>query len=145
MTQSTVVFLSGEAMHPSAIRDRWPGARFIARASISALPAELNPAFAEALPTVDGRATVWGIAITVPDNLSGERRQGSIDAGEAIEVTLEEAPLLAGAPEAVLSAALYWELDTGFTAKLRAAAGVAAPAAEGGWESPLLEAEPPAS
>ncbi len=89
--------------------------------------------------------TVWGIAVEVPGKVDGETRSGTIDAGDALELTLTELPLLSGPAESVLAAALYWELDTGYTGRLRVAAGVAAPAAEGGWESPVLEAEPPPS
>ncbi|MCC6705466.1 MAG: hypothetical protein IT334_11355 [Thermomicrobiales bacterium] len=145
MASGTLLFLSGVNMQPSAIRDLWPAARFQARVRIEADRAELNPFFANAFSADDGKATIWGIAVACPEEIEGVRRDGQTDAGDAVSLTLVELPLLAGDPEAVLAAALYWELPPAYTARLREAAGVAAPEAEGGWESPLLEAEPPAT
>ena len=129
-------------MLPGAVRQRWPEARFVARARIQAEPSEINPDFAGALEQSDGLATVWGIAVDVIRTVEGTSRAAITDAGEPTDVIVAELPLLAGSSESVLSASLYWELTPTFTTLLREAAGVAAPAAEGGWESPVLEAEP---
>jgi hypothetical protein len=75
--------------------------------------------------------------------VTGDPRQAWSDEDDELAVILPDGPLLEGDPEAVLAMAQYWELPPAFTTLLREAAGVAAPAAEGGWESPLLEAEPP--
>jgi hypothetical protein len=145
MSNGNLVFLSGVAMQPSAIREAYPGARFVARASVVADPNEVNAAFAEALPREDGVVSVWGIAIRAQAHVDGNHRHGHTDEQHDLELMIAERPLLAGDPEAVLAAALYWELPPAYTAILREAAGVAVPEAEGGWESPVLEAEPPAS
>ena len=145
MASGTLLFLSGVDMQPSAIRDSWPAARFLARARIEVDRAEISPFFASACSADGGKVTIWGLAVECPDVVDGVRRGGRTDAGEAVTLTLIELPLLAGDPEAVLAAALYWELPPAYTAQLREAAGVAAPEAEGGWESPLLEAETPSA
>lgn len=145
MSNGKTIFLSGVDMHPSAIRELWPAARFKARAKIEAEPAEVNPSFAGSLTESHHRVTVWGLAVECPGAIEGKKRSGETDAGDRIEMILAELPLLAGDPETVLAAALYWELPPAYTAQLRQAAGVAEPEAEGGWESPVLEAEPPAT
>ena len=106
MSSNRTIFLSGVDMQPSAIRDRWPAARFRARTKIAADRAEISPYFADALPEANGRAIVWGIAIDCSEPIEGKHRDGETDAGERIELILVELPLLAGEPEAVLAAAL---------------------------------------
>jgi len=145
MSHKSNLFLSGVLMQPAAIRDYWPASRFLARARVEANPDDLNPDFADAFNPADGRVIVWGIVVEAVDPIEGPSIEAITDAGESVKVILAELPLLAGDPEAVLAAALYWELPPAFTTQLRAAAGVEAPEAEGGWESPLLEAEPPST
>lgn len=145
MGSRNLIFLSGGGMQPSAILATWPGARFIARARISAERSEINPLFAGSLAGVDGGATVWGLAVETQDQVEGEIRRGVTDDGRPIDLVLAELPLAAGEAEPVVSAALYWELTPSYTSLLRQAAGIAEPEAEGGWESPLLEAESPAA
>lgn len=142
MSSGRRIFLSGATMHPSAILAAWPGARFIARACIEASGGEIDRRFAAALTGGDDRAAVWGLAVEIPEPVEGEERAATTDDGRSLALILAERPLAGGDPEAVLNAALYWELTPAYTARLREAAGVAPPAPEGGWESPLLEAEP---
>jgi hypothetical protein len=128
-------------MSPQAIRAEYPGAQFIARARITAPEAELSDTFARVLVDRGEAATVWGIAVQVPDDLPGDPRAIATDEGKELEAVLAEPMLLEGDPEAVLNAALYWELPPAYTALLREAAGVAPPEPEGGWDQPPLEAE----
>jgi hypothetical protein len=132
-------------MTPQAIRAAHPGARFIARAHLMAREAEIAAAFARTLVDRGEAAAVWGIAVRIPDQISGITRRATTDEGIELDVVLAEPMLAAGEPEALLNAALYWELPPPYTTLLRTAAGIAPPAPEGGWESPPLEAESPAS
>ncbi|MGH2550813.1 MAG: hypothetical protein ACRDHN_15570, partial [Thermomicrobiales bacterium] len=61
------------------------------------------------------------------------------DAGTSLTGSAPDGLFAGGDPEAVLAGALYWELAPAYAQKLREAAGVAAPEAEGGWETPPLE------
>jgi hypothetical protein len=140
----TVLFYSGAEMTPSAIRAKHPGARFIARAHLIAREAEIAGAFARTLVDRGEAATVWGIAVRIPETIGGKVRKATTDEGAELDAVLAEPMLAAGEPEAVLNAALYWELPPAYTTLLRAAAGVTPPAPEGGWETPPLEAESPA-
>jgi hypothetical protein len=130
-------------MTPQAIRAVHPGARFIARAHLIAQEAEISSAFARTLVDRGETATVWGIAVRVPEAIGGSPRKATTDEGVELDVVPAEPMLAAGEPEAVLNAALYWELPPAYTTLLRAAAGIAPPAPEGGWETPPLEAESP--
>jgi hypothetical protein len=145
MTSSTHLFLSGETMHPSVIRNAWPIARFVGRTCVKVPRTLVSQPFADALAEDDGQVVVWGVAIQVDEAIAGRELPGHLDAGDEITLTIQDDLLLGGVPDTVVSNALYWELPPAYTAVLRAAAGVAAPDAEGGWESPLLEAEPPAT
>jgi hypothetical protein len=135
-----VVFLSGEGMHPGAVRSSFVNPRFIARAQVLATEAQISPYFGRNLVDRAETATIWGIAVEVDGEGVG---QVSIttDAGETLQASRADELFVAGDPEAVLAAALYWELSPAYTQRLREAAGVAAPEAEGGWESPLLESD----
>ena len=137
----TVLFYSGAEMLPQTIRAAHPEARFIARAYVIAPEAEIAEAFARPLVDRGETATVWGIAVRVPERVSGPARSATTDEGQEIAVILPESQVVTGDPEAVLNAALYWELPPAYTSLLREAAGVAPPAPEGGWETPPLEAE----
>ncbi len=138
----TVLFYSGAEMLPQTIRAAYPGARFIARARLIAPEAEIADAFARALVDRGETAIVWGIAVRVPGTVSGTARTATTDEGREIDAVLPGSQVLTGDPEAVLNAALYWELPPAYTSVLREAAGVAPPAPEGGWETPPLDAEP---
>lgn len=139
----TVLFYSGAEMLPQTIRADYPEARFIARAHLIAQEAEIAESFARPLVDRGETATVWGIAVRVPNTVSGTARTATTDEGQELEVILPGSQVATGDPEAVLNAALYWELPPAYTSALREAAGVAPPAPEGGWEAPLLDAESP--
>lgn len=136
----TIVFLSGEAMHPSTVRSRFVNPRFIARAQTLAAEAQISPYFARNLADRAETATIWGIALEV-DGEGGEQFSITTDAGETLLASRLNELFAIGDPETVLAAALYWELSPSYTQRLREAAGVAEPEAEGGWESPLLESD----
>jgi hypothetical protein len=137
----TVLFYSGAEMLPQTIRAAYPGARFIARARLIAPETEIAETFARALVDRGETAIVWGIAVRVPDTVSGTARTATTDEGQELDVVLPGSQVVTGNPEAVLNAALYWELPPAYTGVLRGAAGVAPPAPEGGWETPPLDAE----
>ena len=128
-------------MLPQAIRAAHPEARFIARAHLIAPEGEIAEAFARPLVDRGETATVWGIAVRVPESVSGFARTVTTDDGREIEVIVPGSQVVTGDPEGVLNAALYWELPPAYTSVLREAAGVMPPAPEGGWETPPLEAE----
>lgn len=134
MSKQTI-FLSGAAMDPQAIRAGDPAARFLARASVTASPGEISPFFARTLVGRGESATVWGIAVETDAAIDGPAKQATTDDGRSLGVVVAEQPLVDGEPEAALNAALYWELPPAYTSLLREAAGVAPPAAEGGWET----------
>ena len=141
MDRGTVLFYSGAGMGPQAIRAEYPGAQFIARARIVAPEADIADTFARTLVDRGEAATVWGIAVQVPDDVEGDRRTITTDEGKELEAVLAEPMLAQGPAEDVLNAALYWELPPAYTTLLREAAGVAPPEPEGGWDQPPLEAE----
>jgi hypothetical protein len=136
----TIVFLSGEAMHPTVVRNSHGNPRFLARARVDAAEAEIAPAFARAIVDRGETGTIWGIAVEI----DGDTESGltiTTDEGQTLEATAPEGQYAAGDPEAVLSAALYWELPPAYTQRLREAAGVEAPEAEGGWETTPIDDE----
>jgi hypothetical protein len=110
---STVAFYSGELMSPETIRETYPEARFIARASIVADSETVAERFA---PVTD--RTVWGIAVDVGTEVPGETILATADDGRSIRVVLAE-PLLSGDPATVLANARYWELPPAFVAALQ--------------------------
>ncbi len=127
-------------MHPSSVRSSFANPRFIARAQTLAAEAQISPYFARNLADRAETATIWGVAVEV-DGEEGAELAITTDAGEPLRAAHSDTLFLAGDPEAVLAAALYWELSPSYTQRLREAAGVAAPEAEGGWETPLLESD----
>lgn len=137
----TIVFLSGEAMHPTTVRNAYGNPRFVARARVDAAEAEIAPAFARAIVDRGETGTIWGIAVEIDGDASGNPLTIITDDGKSLEAISAETQYAGGEPEAVLSAALYWELNPAYTQRLREAAGVEAPEAEGGWETPPLDGE----
>lgn len=133
-----VIFLSGAAMDPQAIRAGYPAARFLARAKVIASPEEVSPFFSRTLVGRGESAVIWGVAVESDAAIDGPAMDATTDDGQPIEVIVAEQPLVGGDPEAALNAALYWELPPAYTTLLREAAGVAPPAAEGGWETMSL-------
>lgn len=111
---SRVAFYSGELMSPEAIRSAHPRARFIARASVPANGASLPERFA---PVVGN--DVWGIAVDVGEELTGDELVATADDRRSLPVGLAE-PLLNGDPGSVLANARYWELPPAFVDALRA-------------------------
>ena len=140
-----IVFYSGAAMDPQLIRAGDPSARFLARARVTASAADISSAFSRTLVGRGEAATVWGIAFETDDAEAGEIHRAFTDEGEPLDVVWGEHPLVGGNPEAALDAALYWELPPAYTGLLREAAGIAPPAAEGGWETMNLQPETDAS
>jgi hypothetical protein len=113
----THIFLSGAEMEPTAVRNAYPGARFVARARIAANGATIAPAFA---PHPDGE--VWGILVHVPEAITAPvHRIATTDDGRSIEAALAGDLLIAGDPSEALAAARYWELSPPYVARLKAA------------------------
>ena len=110
----TIAFYSGEAMSPESIRDAYPDARFIARASVPATSGDVPVPFADAVGD-----TIWGIAVEVPVDLAGNAITATTDDGRVLRVVLAE-PLMSGDPAIVLANARYWELPPAFVNPLRA-------------------------
>ena len=139
----TLLFFSGAAMHPEAVRAAHPAGCFVARAQVACSPSDVTPRYATAVTTAADKANVWGIVVRVSTPFVGGRHQAISDEGIALDVVAAETPLLGGDVESALDAALYWELPPAYTIRLREAAGVTAPEAEGGWESMQLGQQPP--
>ena len=136
-----IVFYSGAAMDPQLIRAADPSAHFLARARVTASAADISSSFSRTLVGRGEAATVWGIAFESDDAEAGETHSAFTDEGKPLDVVWGEHPLVGGNPEAALDAALYWELPPAYTGLLREAAGIAPPAAEGGWETMNLQPE----
>lgn len=134
----SIVFLSGESMHPSIVRSSYGNPRFVARAQVNAPEAEISPFFARALVDRAETATIWGIAVEIDGEATGSLSIIT-DTGTELTGSAPDGLFACGDPEAVLAGALYWELSPAYTQKLREVAGVAAPEAEGGWETPPLD------
>ena len=134
-----VIFLSGQAMDPQAIRASYPAARFLARARVNASPGEISSFFSRTLVGRGESATIWGVAVETDAAVDGPVKHATTDDDQPLDVVVAEQPLAGGDPEAALNAALYWELPPAYTTLLREAAGVAPPAAEGGWETMGLQ------
>lgn len=95
-------------MSPEAIRAAHPAARFIARASVAANGLQIPSHF---IPVIDDR--VWGIAVDLGDEQSGEEFVATADDGRSLRVVLAE-PVLGGDAATVLANARYWELPRPF-------------------------------
>jgi hypothetical protein len=111
------LFLSGAEMDPTAVLAAHPGARFVARARVSADRHEVASPFAGSLAN-DGPIEVWGILIEHARG-SGETRQAVTDEGRQIEAVIGDAAFASGEPDAVLAAARYWELPPAYVGRLR--------------------------
>jgi hypothetical protein len=138
----TILFLSGESMHPTVVRNAYPNPRFLARAWVDAAEAQIAPSFARAIVDRGETGTVWGIAVEI-DGEQADSLTITTDDGKALQASTPDALFASGDPEAVVAAALYWELSPAYTQRLREAAGIEAPEAEGGWETPPLEGTAP--
>lgn len=116
--ESVLVFLQGAEMQPSRVRAAWPGARFVARARLTARPQ--GPVFAPAAPAYEA----WGIVVeTGADaDAAGEARAVTTDEGETLAVRVLP-PDVADAKLA-LAAAKYWELPSPYVRRLAYAAAV---------------------
>src|SRR5215212_5310429 len=121
MTEPAVrLFLSGADMDPTSVLAAYPGARFLARAWVSAGPNEIAAPFASQF-TSEGPPDVWGIVIeqAYRSGAAGASRQATTDDGRQVEAVLAGDQFASGAPEAVVAAARYWELPPGYAGRLR--------------------------
>jgi hypothetical protein len=114
-----VLFYSGEGMTPEGIRAEYPEARFIARGSVQAEPAQIAEEFASAAD-----ATVWGIAVEIDGERVGQSLMVTLDDGRQLEAVVAE-PLLGGDPATVLANARYWESPPAFVDRIRSAVPIA--------------------
>jgi hypothetical protein len=122
--QATHLFLSGADMDPTAIRNAYPGARFVARSRLVAAGDALPPAYGD----LDG-SEIWGILLTAPFQPVTGAVDVVTDDGRQFQAQLGFGGLLCGSPDDVLAAARYWELPPAYITRLRAAVqalGVAA-------------------
>ena len=124
--RATLRILTGEAMWPDRIEQRWPGAQFIARARFDSGDAARPDTF----DTLDTPA-IWGVLIQLPaSDTGGAPVTTTTDRGETIEARFDPAELLVGDPEGVVAAARYWELPWRYVGALKdamAAQGIAIP------------------
>jgi hypothetical protein len=112
------VFLSGADMDPTAIRQAYPGAVFVARGHVDSRQGEVDPHFGHGV-IPSGRGQVWGIVIQTPSAQTSDRtRDVTTDDGRALHAMLAGDRFAMGEPSAVLKAAQYWELFPGYVALL---------------------------
>lgn len=116
-TERSMRILTGEAMWPDRIEQRWPGAQFIARARFDAGDSARPDAFGN----LDTPA-VWGVLIQLPSaEQVGTQVIATTDRGEQFESWFDPAELLAGDAEGVVAAARYWELPWRYVNALKRA------------------------
>ena len=105
------LFLCGADMEPTLARTTYPGARFVARAKLSA---------------GGGTAAdeVWGILLRVPvlpaTDAADEERDVVTDDGRRFQAVAVGGGRPTGDPAAVLAAARYWELPPAYVRRLPA-------------------------
>ena len=112
-----VAFLCGEDMHPSAIRQRWPGARFLGigwvngvlSSGIGLRPNALGP-------------RIWGILVDTGAPLEGMFVQVTRRDGTASTAVLNGDPATIGTLSGILAQARYWELPGDYRDQIEAAA-----------------------
>ncbi|MCC6945506.1 MAG: hypothetical protein IT335_13065 [Thermomicrobiales bacterium] len=111
------LFLASDQMWPSAINATYPGARFVARARISATGRELAPAFAGSVAD-----DLWGVLVET-DRVSAGAMPISVwtDTGREFDAHLVGGALLSGDPQSVYMASRYWELAPAYIQQLREA------------------------
>ena len=100
------LFLCGADMDPTLARTTHPGARFVARAKLSA---------------GDGQVAdeVWGILLRVPALAAAhEEREVVTDDGRRFRAVAIGGGRPAGDPAAILAAARYWELPPAYVRRL---------------------------
>ena len=94
-------FLSGAEMAPRTVLAAYPGARFVARARLTA--------------GASGNE-VWGIVIRLasPEDSSDEVREVTIDDGRVLPAAVAGDGRPTGEAAAVLAGAKYWELPPAY-------------------------------
>jgi hypothetical protein len=118
-----VAFLCGEDMHPSAIRQRWPGARFLGigwvngvlSSGIGLEPDALGP-------------RIWGILVDTGAPLEGMFVPVTRRDGTPATAVVSGEPAVVGSLAGMLAQARYWELPRDYRDRVEAAASEAMPA-----------------
>lgn len=104
------IFLCGADMEPIAIRERYPSARFVARARV-AMGTEADE--------------LWGLLLLLPgaaaDDDGEDRRPVMTDDGRRVGAAAPAGWRTTGAPAAILAAARYWELSPSYVRRLASA------------------------
>ena len=119
----TYLFLTGADMDPVAVRNTYPEGRFIARGHTEAHAAEISKEFKDHVaPT--GVGDVWGILLHVPATYADNERRHQVttDDGKTVTAVVIGDRMAAGFSRAVLKAAQYWELPSGYVGRLKMAA-----------------------
>lgn len=112
------IFLCGADMEPTAIRQRYPGARFVARARWEPDNWPSWYPVATAKP-----AEIWGILLDHATRRAGRPVTVETDDGRSITANVATDAATVGDLAEVLANARYWELIPAFVRQLQSATG----------------------
>lgn len=116
-TDRVLLFLCGADMHPSAIRARYPAARFVEVAHCAAPLPGLS-----ALAPLNEEG-VWGIVVRVPETAADAAEVAvTLQDGQLTTATLATQPADVADTAAVVAAVRYWELPPTYRARAMALA-----------------------
>jgi hypothetical protein len=110
------VFLCGADMNPTAIRQRWPEARFIGIGWIDGI---VTADFG--LPPLALGPQVWGILVEVGAPQRGMPAPVTRPDGSGTTAMLTDDPAVAGSLAEVLAEAHYWELPRAYRERIEVA------------------------
>lgn len=116
------LFLTGSDMDPTEVRRAFPEAQFVARGYTEAHAGAISATFSDVVAS-PGVGDVWGILLRVPGPVEGDfaRYDVTTDDGRTFNAAAIGHKLVGGQSNETLKAALYWELPTGYTGRLKMA------------------------
>jgi hypothetical protein len=116
------IFLTGSDMDPTQVRQDFPEAQFVARGYTEAHAGAISATFADVVAS-PGVGDIWGILLRLPEAPQGDfsRYDVTTDDGRVFNAAAIGSKLVSGQSNETLAAALYWELPTGYTGRLKMA------------------------
>lgn len=115
-----IVFLCGEDMDPTAIRQRWPEAKFLGLAWVNGM---LSRGFG--LPAGALGSQIWGILIDAKTTQTGMYVPVTRRDGRSATAVIVGDRSSAGSLAGVLAQARYWELPRDYRDRIEALANAA--------------------
>lgn len=109
------VFLCGADMRPSAIRRRWPAARFVALARAGGFLTR-----GIGLPSDAFGPEVWGIVVETGERQRGTPLPVTLRDGTETTAMIVGDPSEIGSPDEILAQARYWELPEAYRERIEA-------------------------